>query len=84
LYFLALTKRGVYRADMSKRGNGYGSESRVTILKKSKSVKIGTCTPPSWNLTVNSATRFAYVEKSKFIQKDSIRSNGGRTESANR
>jgi hypothetical protein len=24
------------------------------------------------------------VEKSKFIQKDSIRSNGGRTESANR
>ena len=65
---------------MSKRGNGYGSENRVNILKKVKVGKNGTSTPPSSNLTVNSVTRFVCAAKSSFIPRDTTTSSGGRTE----
>jgi hypothetical protein len=70
---------------MSKRGNGYGSENRVNILKKVKVGRTGTSIPPSLSLTVNSAIRSVCAEKWKFIPRDTTTSSGGRkVESASR
>jgi hypothetical protein len=64
----------------SKRGNGYGSENRVNILKK---VKVG----KNWNLypavvepNGNSATRSVCAAKWNSIPRGTTTSSGGKTE----